>query len=235
MTAAGRRKAGIERRATNRGVHLDIGLATEIAQREGYFWGDEVAEAYFDRAEAAFETQWAEIIGPLIDGIQYGTVVDLASGHGRNARRLAEKARLVHCVDINPDNIRFLTRRFSGDPRFIVHQNDGANLPFVVDGSIDLFYCFDALVHFDLEIVQSYVKEAYRVLRKRGHAFIHCSNFIANPGGDFRSNPGWRNFMSLDIFTHLSKKAGFTVVRGQKITWGGVTDLDAVFLLRKDW
>jgi SAM-dependent methyltransferase len=211
-----------------------IDLVTEIAQKEGYFWGDEVSEAYFDQAEKHLETHWATVIGPLIDGIQYDLAVDLASGHGRNARRLVEKARLVYCVDINPENIRFLRRRFLGDQRFIVYQNDGAHLPFCVDSSIDLFFCFDALVHFDLEIVQSYVKEAYRVLRKGGHAFIHCSNYTGNPGGDFRDNPGWRNFMSFDIFTHLAKKARFTVVRGNKLAWAGITDLDAVFLLRKE-
>jgi hypothetical protein len=59
-----------------------IDLVTEIAQKEGYFWGDEGSEAYFDRAEKHLETQWATIIGPFIDGIQYDTAVDLASGHG---------------------------------------------------------------------------------------------------------------------------------------------------------
>jgi len=205
-----------------------------IAEKEGYFWGDEVSEAYFDVAERHFDRHWAEIIGPLIDDIQYDTALDLASGHGRNARRLAEKARLVYCVDINPENVRFLRNRFSGDERFIVRRNDGANLPFCIAESIDLFYCFDAAVHFDLEIVQSYVKEAYRILNNGGHAFIHCSNYTGNPGGDFRDNPHWRNFMSFDLFTHLAKKAGFTVVRGENLAWGGIADLDSAFLLRKD-
>jgi ubiquinone/menaquinone biosynthesis C-methylase UbiE len=113
-------------------------------------------------------------------------------------------------------------------------QNDGTSLPFIPDNHIDLFYCFDALVHFDLEIVQCYVKEAYRVVRSSGHAFIHSSNYTGNPGGDFRENPHWRNFMSSEIFTHLAKKAGFTVVHSRKVAWGGIPDLDCVFLLRKD-
>jgi len=73
-----------------------------LPKERGYFWGDEVSEAYFERAEEAFETQWAETIGPLIDGIQYDTVVDLASGHGRNARRLAKKGRVVHASTLIP-------------------------------------------------------------------------------------------------------------------------------------
>jgi SAM-dependent methyltransferase len=206
----------------------------DIAAAEGYFWGDQVSEVYFEPAEQALDIQWANIIAPLLQGLEYSTVIDLASGHGRNARRLAEKARLVYCVDINPENIAFLTRRFAGDQKFVIVGNDGVTLAFFGDCSIDLLYCFDALVHFDLEIVQSYLREGYRVLRTGGHAFIHCSNYTANPGGDFSENPHWRNFMSFELFSHLAIKTGFAIRRGRKIDWGDVPDLDCVFLLRKE-
>jgi SAM-dependent methyltransferase len=208
--------------------------ASEIAKKEGFFWGDEVKAAYFDAAENFMDLHWVEIISPFIGDIQYEMALDLASGHGRNAQRLGQKASLVYCVDINPENIQFLKNRFSSDPKYVVRQNDGTSVPFISDNQIDLFYCYDALVHFDLEIVQCYVKEAYRVIRPGGHAFIHCSNYTGNPGGDFRENPHWRNFMSCEIFTHLVRKAGFTALRVEKLAWGGVPDLDCVSLLRKD-
>jgi SAM-dependent methyltransferase len=208
--------------------------ASEIAKNEGFFWGDNVSVAYFDAAENVMDRHWAEIIGPFIDNIRYETALDLASGHGRNALWLGKRASLVYCIDIHPENIRVLQSRFALEPKFVVLQNDGYSLPFIVDGHIDLFYCYDALVHFDLEIVQCYVKEAYRVIKTGGHAFIHCSNYTGNPGGDFRENPHWRNFMSCEIFTHLARKAGFTVLRVQKLAWGGIPALDCVFLLRKD-
>lgn len=211
-----------------------VGSVADIAEREGHFWGDAVSKAYFDIAESALAGQWAELIGPLLEGIRYEVALDLASGHGRNAQRLAQQARRVYCVDINPENIKFLKRRFASDGRFMIFQNDGASLPFCDGASVDLFYCFDAMVHFDLEIVQEYIRESYRILRRGAHAFIHCSNYTGNPGGDFRDNPHWRNFMSFDLFTHLAKKAGFSVVRGIKLEWGGVPELDAAFLLRKE-
>jgi ubiquinone/menaquinone biosynthesis C-methylase UbiE len=208
--------------------------ASEIAKKEGFFWGDEVKAAYFDAAENFMDLHWAEIISPFIGDIQYETALDLASGHGRNALRLGQKASLVYCVDINPENIQFLKNRFSSDPKYVVLQNDGTSVPFISDNCIDLFYCYDALVHFDLEIVQCYLKEAYRVIRSGGRAFIHCSNYTGNPGGNFRDNPHWRNFMSCEIFTHLARKADLTVLRADKLAWGGVPDLDCLFLLRKD-
>jgi ubiquinone/menaquinone biosynthesis C-methylase UbiE len=169
----------------------------------------------------------------LIDGLPRRIVLDLASGHGRNAQRLADGANHIFCVDVNPENIAYLNQRFKGDARFTVVHNNGADLSFFADDSIDLFYCFDAMVHFDIEIVQSYVKEAFRVIGPGGHAFIHVSNFTGRPGGDFRHNPGWRNFMSLDIFTHLALRAGFRVAHARTIDWGNVTDLDCLFLLQK--
>jgi ubiquinone/menaquinone biosynthesis C-methylase UbiE len=206
----------------------------DIAAAEGYFWGDEVSEVYFKAAERSLDVHWTNIIAPVLDGIEYSTVLDLASGHGRNAQRLAEKAKLLYCVDINPENIVFLKRRFAGDQRFVIVRNDGATLSFFEDTSIDLLYCFDALVHFDIEIVQSYLKEGYRILRTDGHAFIHCSNYTGNPGGHFSHNPHWRNFMSFELFSHLAIKAGFAIAAGRKISWGDIPDLDCVFLLRKD-
>jgi len=205
----------------------------DIAAAEGYFWGDQVSEVYFKPAEQALDIQWANIITPLLQGLEYNTVIDLASGHGRNARRLAEKARLVYCVDINPENIKFLRQRFADDQRFVVVHNDGSTLSFFEKSSVDLLYCFDALVHFDLEIIQSYLKEGYRVLRTGGHAFIHCSNYTGNPGGHFSNNPHWRNFMSFELFSHLAIKAGFAVRHARKIDWGDVRELDCVFLLNK--
>jgi ubiquinone/menaquinone biosynthesis C-methylase UbiE len=221
-------------RQEGRGRVRQIKSASEIAKKEGFFWGDEVSVAYFDAAENFMDRHWAEIIGPFIDNIPYETALDLASGHGRNALRLGKKASLVYCIDINPENIRFLQSRFASSSKFIILQNDGYSLPVIEDNHIDLFYCYDALVHFDLEIVQCSVREAYRVIKTGGHAFIHCSNYTENPGGDFRENPHWRNFMSCEIFTHLARKAGFTVLRGDKLAWGGIRDLDCVFLLRKD-
>jgi len=109
----------------------------EIAEAEGYFWGNAVSEAYFDAAERGFDIHWANIIAPMIAEIDYATALDLASGHGRNAQRLAEKAQLVYCVDINPENITFLNRRFAGDQRFVVVRNDGASLSFCGDSGID--------------------------------------------------------------------------------------------------
>jgi SAM-dependent methyltransferase len=205
----------------------------ELAKKEGFYWGDDVSDSYFAVAERDMDLHWTSIIHPVIKDCCYSTVVDLAAGHGRNAYRLIENATHVTCVDINPENIAFLKRRFKNDRRFTVIQNNGVGLPQIPDNSVDLAYSFDSMVHFDLEIVIAYVKEFYRIVRPGGVAFVHHSNYAVAPGADFRMNPHWRNFMSIQLFEHIARRSGFVCVTSRPIAWGGIDDLDGIALLRK--
>lgn len=205
----------------------------EVANSEGFLWGDQVAETYFARAERDMGMHWDEIIRPLLEHVTYDTVLDIAAGRGRNSARLAAHAKQVICLDINPDNIGFMQKRFKGDRRFSFIRNDGTTLDGIEDESVDLAYSFDSMVHFDMEVVISYVNESFRVVRPGGHAFIHHSNHTGNPGGDFRANPHWRNFMSIPLFRHIAIKAGFVVLVSKPVSWGGVAELDGIALLHK--
>jgi hypothetical protein len=89
------------------------------------------------------------------------------------------------------------------------------------------------MVHFDLEIVQSYVKEAFRVIAPSGKGFFHYSNFNQSPGADFRKNPHWRNYMSRSLFEHFALRAGFNIVFSANVPWGQILDLDAITVLEK--
>ena len=89
------------------------------------------------------------------------------------------------------------------------------------------------MVHFDMEVIQVYIKEISRVLRPNGHAFLHCSNYTKSPGGDFRKNPHWRNFFSAEILLHLAQRSGLTVSKIAKTPWGGIEELDCMALLHR--
>jgi len=78
-----------------------------------------------------------------------------------------------------------------------------------------------------------YIRELRRVLRSKGHAFIHHSNYTASPGGSFRKNPHWRNFNSKEIVAHFAVKNQLKVVGQQVINWGGTSDLDCLTMLRR--
>lgn len=203
------------------------------AQQDGMDWGDDVAESYFKMAENDIDRHWRDFVLPVIGDLNYRAVVDIAAGRGRNTRKLLKRADLVWCVDINPENIAALEDEFRNDPRVTVLQTDGISLQGIEDISLDLAFSFDSMVHFDVPVVLAYVEECYRVLQPDGHAFLHFSNHTANPGGDFRTNPHWRNFMGTALFGHLAIRAGFEVISLYTVPWGGVPDLDGIALLHK--
>jgi SAM-dependent methyltransferase len=186
---------------------------------------------YFDAAEPAIEALWRDAILPFLAGADFTCVLDLATGRGRNARMLLPLSQRLILVDIRPENIAFCRARFGEDPRITYVANNGYDLRDVPDGSVTLFYSFDAMVHFDSDVVRAYLAEARRVLAPGGRAFLHHSNYTG--GHDWRVAPHCRAFMSKDMFRHYALKEGLEVLRQQVFDWGGETELDGFTLLRK--
>jgi len=200
-----------------------------LAKKVGRHWAK---SKYFDNAEPNMRGQWEKLIYPFIEDCDFSSVVDLAAGHGRNSEMLRTVARKIYVVDINVENIDFCRERFAGDDRFTFVTNNGIDLSGLTDESITLVYCFDAMVHFDSDVVRAYLKEFKRVLKPGGRAFCHHSNYTKNPGGNIRENPAWRNFMSQSLMAHYAIKEGLTVVRSKLLPWGE-SELDCFTLLEK--
>ncbi|MFC7476565.1 class I SAM-dependent methyltransferase [Dankookia sp. GCM10030260] len=202
------------------------------AQDVGRDW---IEAAYFAEAEPAADLQWATIILPFLQieatGIDLAVTLDLAAGHGRNAAKLLPLAGRLHVVDIHASNVEICRRRFGDDPRIAYAANDGCSLP-VPDAALSFLFCFDAMVHFDSDVVRAYLREARRALAPGGHAFLHHSNDMSLAGGDFRRHPHWRNTMSLDLMRHYAVKEGLQVVRQQALDWAhDGSDIDGLTLL----
>ncbi len=179
--------------------------------------------------------QWSKHIWPTLAAHDpnFESVVDLASGRGRNtAALLSAGAKHVTCVDVNPENLEFCRSRFAGQPVEFV-QNDGQSLAPLQDGVASLIYCWDALVHFDLRFIAAYVDESARVLKPGGIFFAHHSNYTGAPGKNFTYSPHWRNFMSADIFRHLALTAGLEICSQTLIDWGEDKNLDCISVVRR--
>ena len=202
---------------------------TQVAKDVGADWKH---SSYYDAAEQYMEDLWTHRIWPFIKQCDFSCVVDLAAGHGRNTRKLRDVAGKVYVVDINEENILFCRERFVGDDRLIFIQNDGCTLNGIPDGEVTLIYCFDAMIHFDSDIVRAYLTEFYRVLKPGGYGFCHHSNYDKNPTGGFRDNPSWRNFMSQNLFLHYCSKEGLEIMKSQVIDWDTPSQ-DCLTLFRK--
>jgi ubiquinone/menaquinone biosynthesis C-methylase UbiE len=208
--------------------------AKATVSREAFLWGDSVTEVYHSKAASHMDRQWNEIIRPILlrHPIDYSMTMDLACGQGRNSTKLSPLSQRMILVDVNPENIATVKKRFAADKHEFL-LNSGFDLAGVESGSISFLYTFDSMVHFDTEIVLLYVKECYRVLRSGAHGFVHHSNFTGAPGADFRNNPHWRNFMSKELFAHFCIRNGLEVVEQVLIPWGDMRDLDCLTVFRK--
>lgn len=207
-----------------------------VVEKEAYLWGDNVAVAYHQKAANDMDRQWKIFIEPIIEKypIDYANVIDFAAGFGRNAARLLRNGSgHVTAVDVNADCIRAIESAFPPE-KVTAILNNGFDLDGLEDNCYTFLYTFDAMVHFDLEIVASYVPEFYRVLKPGAYAFIHHSNFSDKPGNDFtRNGPHWRNFMSADVFRHIAMHSGFVVEEQALMSWGAAENVDCRTILRK--
>ncbi|TXL75674.1 class I SAM-dependent methyltransferase [Vineibacter terrae] len=206
----------------------------KVVADEALLWGDTVADSYHSVADSHMDGQWDALIRPALFGIpvDMSRCVDFACGRGRNARKLLrEGAGHVMMIDVNEENIRFCATMDPGKSRAVLVN--GFDLAGIDDATITFFYSFDAMVHFDMEIIASYMPEFHRVMAPGALALLHHSNYDANPGGDFRHNPHMRNFMTARIFKHLSRKCGFEVLRQWTFAWGEMPDCDCITVLRK--
>jgi ubiquinone/menaquinone biosynthesis C-methylase UbiE len=206
----------------------------EAVEAVGSCW----AEApYFAEAEPYMDEQWRLLILPFLrlgeGGIDCAEVVELGAGRGRVAAKLLPLAGRLHLVDLHPNNLEACRRRFGDDPRLSYHVTDGHSLP-LPDAAATFLFSFDAMVHFDSDVVRAYLREAHRVLRPGGHAFLHHSNTMAHPGGDFRAQQHWRNFMSKELLAHYARKEGLEALRQQPVDWAGDGSfIDCFSLLRR--
>ncbi|MGA0599051.1 class I SAM-dependent methyltransferase [Enterovirga sp. CN4-39] len=206
----------------------------EMVSQEAFHWGAAAAAGYHEPAEGHMDAQWAWLLTTFFDEHRFdlSNAVDFAAGFGRNTLKLLNAgAGQVTAVDVNPDCIAALKTKLPSD-RVVVVQNSGADLSALESGTYTFLYSFDAMVHFDLEIVIAYLPEFARVLRSGGCALIHHSNYSGNPGGDFRENPHWRNFMTAGIFKHVAVRSGFEVVEQRIFAWGE-PDIDCITVMRK--
>ncbi len=191
-----------------------------LAKQVGDDW---VGGVYYEAAEKDMGQQWDRVIWPIIKGADFSETLDLAAGHGRNTARLLEHAVRIIAVDINKENIDVLSTRFRGNDKVVVLKNSGSDLRDVAGSSITFLYSFDAMVHFDSEIVHAYLREFRRVMKPGARGFCHYSNNYQNPTGSYQTHPGWRNFMSRQLFEHWLTRLGFRVVRSLYIK--GVVDI----------
>ena len=201
---------------------------------------DWVESPYYELAEDWLNFFWSSDspFKKLFQSLEMGVVLELACGEGRNSQQIVNQASQLILMDVNEPNIKACKHRFQDYNHVQVIQNNGYNLQPLATNSVDSIFCYDAMVHFEMNIVESYLKDCYRVLKPNGKALFHHSNLTDYPGNHYKQNPHWRNFMSKEIFAHLAKRSGFEVLEQIVIDWGEgeehYSNLDCITLVSKN-
>lgn len=148
-----------------------------------------------------------------------GRILEIAPGFGRWTKYLIQQCNSFVGVDLEKKCVDACAVRFT---RGLFIQNDGSNLAFIPDHSIDLIFSFDSLVHADNIILEKYLAQFERVLKKDGVAFLHHSNSLVY------AEKGSRHFRDLTV-SHQTvlghcAKSGLWCNSQETFGWGGVED-----------
>jgi SAM-dependent methyltransferase len=107
-------------------------------------------------------------------------VLEIGCGAGRLTRALAKQFGEVHAVDISPKMVKRARKAVSGLPNVHIYQNDGKGLAVLERGGLpfrarketrpfDFVFSYIVFQHIpSRSIIESYAREAHRVLRPGG-------------------------------------------------------------------
>ncbi|MGN6371246.1 MAG: class I SAM-dependent methyltransferase [Phycisphaerae bacterium] len=185
---------------------------------------------YYAQAESKMEGLWQALIWPMIQNADFSVTMDFACGHGRNSAKLVEHAKQLLCVDVNPEAIRKCKERFAGKPGVNCILNDGATLSAIDDGAVTFIYSFDSVVHFEIDLVRTYMVEFKRVMRPGATAFIHHSNVGS---GTYGTNVHGRSGVSAESFKQACESVGLVCDKQRILDWGPNKKLDCITQFRK--
>lgn len=132
-------------------------------------------------------------------------VLEIGPGAGRWTEYLVQRASHVTAVDLTPRCIEMCRRRFKDARNIEFHVNDGRDLGFVPDASIDRIWSFDVFVHILAEDVDNYVRQFPRLLRPGGEGLIHHSK-----NGVYAA--AWRSDMTAAKMREICARHGFEVL-----------------------
>ena len=127
-------------------------------------WADSVA-GDMERQYSPGRT-WGVTTRTIVQLLELGDVLDIASGDGVLAELLAPMARKIHCLDISQRVVDAGKKRLRNNSNVSFATGDMHELP-VADASFDTVLLMHALTYTNEP--QTVFKEAYRVLRPGGH------------------------------------------------------------------
>lgn len=110
-------------------------------------------------------------------GIASASVLEIGSGGGRIAARVAPLCRELTCCDL-PGPLLELCKSALAEFDNVRYRPLVEGMPQIPvdDESIDLIYSFDTLIHLDQRTIFRYFRESSRCLKSGGRAALHLAS-----------------------------------------------------------
>lgn len=216
-----------------------------------YNWrrrGDEWSVAW-----GGVDMQWHALILPRIHMfVPAGTILEIGPGFGRWTQFLRDLCEHLVLVDLSEKCIQACNERFASFPHVASYVNDGKSLDMIPDESVDFVFSFDSLVHAEEDVIEAYLGQLSRKLKKDGVGVVHHSNAGEIPryhsalsrlrrGRRFLVRLGlvdtvdhWRAYsMTAGKFERRAEEAGLQCISQELVNWltgsGRLIDCISVF------
>jgi SAM-dependent methyltransferase len=221
-------------------IAVKFGNSKNQTKRIISFWEkDGVDFEYFEKADS---NEWLQVFWSadamakkLMNNLDKSSLLEIACGTGRHSFQLIDTVKNLYLLDSSAGALALARQRFRNyeNVRYI-HNPEGIGIAetALANESVSAVFSYDAMVHFEKECVQSYIADSWRILKHGSYALFHHSNYSANPGGTFTQNPGWRNYMTQELFISYATTSGFSVVESHIFSFS-CPDSDCLTLLVK--
>lgn len=144
-------------------------------------------------------------------------VVEIGSGGGRLASRVAGRVAHLYCLDVSKEMLTACRAALAKSSNVTYVLLEKPRFPDELSGAVDFVYAFGVFVHLDLHIMWKYFQEIHRVLKPGRRAFLHTANLKAPLGWQrFASQERFAvpdfYFVSPEIIGLMAEHAGLTII-----------------------
>lgn len=168
------------------------------------------------------------IIYPKIKPYLNGETLEIAPGFGRITEYLLKETSGLSIVDLNSICIDKCKEKFGNKIKSYI-VNDGKSLDYNND-TFDFIISFDSFVHMTADVIECYIKEINRTLKKNGFAFIHHSFFFGSERPT--ENIGGRSNMTMDLFRKLVESNNMKIISQEEFRISS-TVVDTLSIFKK--
>jgi len=153
--------------------------------------------------DSYFRTILTNNILPKIDN---KTVLEIGCLTGKWIKELNLAKRVIG-VDLFEVSEKYIRSKYPQITNFEFYKTSGNELNGIDDNSVDFIYSIDSLIRLDPIVINDYINEVYRVLKKGGEAFLHlpCTCSLKSTFLNFTK-------ISEDEIKEYSLNAGFTEI-----------------------